>query len=88
MGAPLIADSMRVDALAFNSDGSELVSAGLDYDHGNNWLHLWTFPVDESDARSTLCDKISTDMSEAQWHQWISQSPFLFYQPQCPDKHH
>ncbi|WP_197518365.1 WD40 repeat domain-containing protein [Mycobacterium sp. E3198] len=76
VGAPLTASADAVYGVAFSPAGTDLVSGGVD-----KYLHTWPFP---SDAQSTLCEKIATNMSRRQWREWIS--PTIDYRLQCPRK--
>ena len=61
--------------MAFSSDGTRIVSGGQD-----KTLRLWpTYP----DPASTMCGKLTTNMSHRQWRDWVS--PDIDYIKVCPD---
>ena len=75
VGAPLSAGFSTVYAVAFSPDGTKMASGDWSGD-----VHLWPFP---RDVRQSLCAKITTNMSQKQWSEWVS--PDIGYRKQCPD---
>jgi WD40 repeat protein len=64
-----------VIALAFSPDGGRIASGGRD-----DSLRIWpTYP----DAASAMCGKLTTNMSQLQWRDWVS--PNIDYIKVCPD---
>ena len=75
VGDPLTGHSGRVSSVAFSPDGTRIATAS-----GDNTVRLLpAFP----DAISTLCAKLSTNMSHQQWRDWVT--PDIDYIEACPD---
>jgi WD40 repeat protein len=76
IGTPLEGHKNWVYSVAFSPDDALIVSGSAD---GN--IHLWSAPTD--DLSEVICSKLVTDMSEEQWHQWISDSFVIRYKKLC-----
>jgi WD40 repeat protein len=74
IGAPLRGHAALVVGVAINSERHLVVSAGDD-----GILRLWSTKATAGD----LCGKLTTNMSHAQWNEWIS--PDIDYIATCPD---
>ncbi|MCV7300548.1 TIR domain-containing protein [Mycobacterium barrassiae] len=74
IGGPMRGHADLVVGVAINSDRHLVVSAGDD-----GILRLWSTQATEGD----LCAKLTSNMSRAQWNEWIS--PDIDYIPTCPD---
>jgi WD40 repeat protein len=73
VGDPLIGHTDGVYSVAFSPDGTRLVSSGQDAA-----IRMWPATSDPQD----LCNKLSANMSEDEWRQWVS--PDIGYDPPCP----
>jgi WD40 repeat protein len=73
IGAPLTGHSGPVVAVAFSADGHKLASAG-----GDGAVRLWPTLATPAD----LCAKLTMNMSDKQWHDWISAD--IGYIELCP----
>jgi hypothetical protein len=62
-----------VMSVAFTADGSHIVSRGVD----DGWM-LWPGPNSWRDA---LCDKLTANMTRAEWNDWVS--PTIAYRASC-----
>ncbi len=76
IGTPLEGHKNWVYSVAFSPDDALIVSGSAD---GN--IHLWSAPTDH--LSEVICSKLVTDMSEEQWHQWISDSFVIRYKKLC-----
>jgi WD40 repeat protein len=75
LGDPLTSHTGMVYSAAFSPDGQHLLSGSSD-----QTIRLWpAFP----DAASTLCAKLTTNMSHQHWRDWVS--PDIAYMKVCPD---
>jgi WD40 repeat protein len=75
VGNPLTGHTGYVSNLDFTADNKYVTSRGQ-----NGWL-LWPGPGAWRDA---LCDKLTTNLSKAEWDDWVSASPDIGYQAPCP----
>jgi WD40 repeat protein len=66
IGQPLAGHSQAVNSVAFSPDRHRVVSASDD-----GQLRLWPSPPKEEWVK-LLCDKLSTNITHAQWDQWVS----------------
>lgn len=73
IGAPLQGHAGLVVGVAINSEHHLVVSAGDD-----GALRLWSTEASAGD----LCSKLTTNMSRAQWNDWVS--PDIDYMTTCP----
>jgi hypothetical protein len=75
IGQPLTGHTDPVNSVAFSPDGTRIASGSVD-----TTLRLWpTSP----DPASASCAKLTTNMSQKQWREWIS--PDIDYIKVCPD---
>jgi WD40 repeat protein len=74
VGGPLQGHAALVVGVATNSERHRVVSAGDD-----GVLRVWSTEATAGD----LCAKLTTNMSHAQWDEWIS--PDIDYMATCPD---
>ena len=75
IGKPMHGHTQRVNSVAFNPDGTRIVSGSDDMT-----LRIW--PADNNWI-TQLCNKLTRNMSQEEWHEWISSD--ITYQEQCPD---
>jgi hypothetical protein len=73
IGNPLVGHASSVHGLAFTADGNHIVSGGTD-----GWI-LWPGP---NRWRDELCYKVTTNMTRAEWNEWVS--PTIEYRAPCP----
>jgi WD40 repeat protein len=76
LGEPLTGHTGVVTSVAFSPDGHTLASGSTD-----DTVRLWPTPPDVTGAR--LCSKLTSNISHADWHDWIS--PSFDYITLCPD---
>ncbi|WP_077080585.1 TIR domain-containing protein [Mycobacterium numidiamassiliense] len=77
IGQPLAGHSQAVNSVAFSPDRHRVVSASDDGE-----LRLWPAPPKE-DWVNQLCDKLSANMTHAEWDKWVS--PSIEYIKLCPN---
>ncbi|SFK35161.1 WD40 repeat [Nitrosomonas aestuarii] len=75
IGGPMRGHEKRVNSVAYHPDGTRIVSGSDDmtlriWPAHNNWVEQ-------------LCNKLTRNMTEKEWHEWISSE--IEYQKQCPD---
>ena len=75
LGAPLTGHTALVSSVAFSPDGQRLASGSYD-----QTVRIWP-AVGTPDM---LCDKLTANMSPAQWQEWISPDPDIGYRELCP----
>jgi WD40 repeat protein len=75
IGVPLEGHKNWAATVGFSPDDIRILSGSWD---GN--LQLWQAPANLTDV---LCAKLSTNMSEKQWREWVS--PRIKYERACPD---
>lgn len=73
IGQP-INDQSAVSSVAFSPDGKWIVSGD-----GSGTVRLWPGYADEA----AICAKLTTNMSQKQWHDWVS--PDIPYITACPE---
>ena len=73
VGNPMIGHTGVVFSVAFTADGNHIVSHGQD-----GWM-LWPGP---NRWRDELCDKLTANMTRAEWDEWVS--PTIEYRAPCP----
>ncbi len=74
IGPPLQGNDDAVHSVTFSPDGRRILSGSAD-----TTVRLWPGPTAWP---GLLCDKLTTNMSHKQWHDWVS--PDIDYIPQCP----
>jgi WD40 repeat protein len=72
VGRPLEGHRTRIMRIAFGADGKNIMSWG----DLNLWM-IWPAPSGWADE---LCTKVATDMTEAEWDEWVSPE-FDFERP-------
>jgi WD40 repeat protein len=74
LGSPLAGHTDTVFGVAFSPDGERLASASWD-----DTVRLW--PIG---TRKELCDKLTANMTRAQWKEWVTADRTISeYQPSC-----
>ena len=73
VGPPLIGHTGDILDVDFTADGNHIVSRRAD----DGWM-LWPGP---NGWREALCDKLTANMTRAEWDEWVQDIP---YQPPCP----
>ena len=74
LGGPLAGHTETVFGVAFSPDGQELASASWD-----DTVRLW--PIG---TRKELCDKLTANMTRAQWKEWVTADRTISeYQASC-----
>ena len=76
LGQPLTGHTNWVMSVAFSPDGHTLASGSAD-----DTVRLWPTPLDAT--ATTLCSKLTSNISHHDWHDWIS--PTIGYITLCPD---
>ena len=74
VGQPLAGHTTRILRIAFGADGKNIRSWG----DLNMWM-IWPAPSGWADE---LCTKVATEMTEAEWDEWVS--PEFDFQKPCP----
>jgi WD40 repeat protein len=77
IGQPIAGHTEAVNSVAFTEYGHRVVSASDD-----DTLRMWPAPPREQWV-TLLCDKLSTNMTHAQWSEWVS--PSIAYAKACPN---
>jgi len=68
IAVPITGHAGWVAAIAFTSDGRRLVSGGTD-----GTLRMWNIPPSTpEEATDMLCSKLTRNMTEEEWREWIS----------------
>lgn len=70
----MIGHTSSVAAVAFTADGNHIVTRGLN----DGWM-LWPGP---NSWRDELCDKLTANITRAEWNEWVS--PSIEYRAPCP----
>ena len=70
----MIGHTGAVISVAFTADGNHIVSRGAD----DGWM-LWPGP---NSWRDELCDKLTANMTRAEWDEWVS--PTIEYRAPAP----
>jgi WD40 repeat protein len=73
VGNPMLGHTGAVSTVNFTADGNHIVSRGAD-----GWM-LWPGP---NSWRDELCNKLTANMTRAEWRDWVS--PTIEYQKACP----
>jgi WD40 repeat protein len=73
IGPPLV-ETGEVTSVAFSPDGRRIVSGSSD-----GIVRIWPGPQAWPEL---LCDKLTANMSERQWDDWVS--PDIGYREVCP----
>ena len=76
IGTPLEGHKNWVYSVAFNSDDSRILSGSRD-----GTIHVWPAPAALKDV---ICSKLTSNMSESQWREWISGESFIGPEKLCP----
>lgn len=74
IGDPFSGHLGAVTSVVFSPDGSRILSGSAD-----KTLRMW---MATTDWVSELCNKLTRNMSHAEWQEWIS--PNIKYRKQCP----
>jgi len=74
IGEPLTGHTAGVSSVAFSPDGQRLASGSDD-----GVVGLWPGIA----TPEMLCDKLTTNMSHKQWHDWVSPEPDIPYATLC-----
>ena len=74
IGNPMVGHTGVVLSVAFTADGNHIVSRGAD----DGWM-LWPGP---NSWRDELCAKLTSNMTRAEWADWVS--PTIEYRMACP----
>ena len=74
VGNLLLGHTSGVISVAFNADGSHILSRG-----GNDGWKLWS---GLTSWRDELCAKLTANMTHAEWKDWVS--PTIAYRAACP----
>ncbi len=77
IGTPLEGHKNWVYSVAFNSDDSRILSGSRD-----GTIHVWPAPAALKDV---ICSKLTSNMSESQWREWISGESFIGPEKLCPN---
>ncbi|MFI6430259.1 TIR domain-containing protein [Rhodococcus oryzae] len=79
IGEPMRGHTGPALSVDFSPDGRSLVTGGADYT-----VRRWSVPPpDPADWPDALCDKLTRNMTEAEWDAWVS--PDADYVETCPD---
>jgi len=76
IGQPLAGHTDFVETVAFSPDG-QLLASGDDDD--DEMIRVWPGYA----TPEMLCDKLSTNMSQKQWHDWLFPDPHISYSELC-----
>ena len=76
LGQPLTGHTDEIMSVAFSPDGHTLASGSAD-----TTVRSWPTPLDAT--VTTLCSKVTSNISHHDWHDWIS--PAIDHIPVCPD---
>ena len=76
IGAALTGHNSSIASVAFTADGRRVVSAS-----GDATARIWPAIA----TPDMLCDKLTTNMSQRQWRDWVSDDPAIGYRGLCPD---
>nr|WP_197023645.1 TIR domain-containing protein [Rhodococcus sp. UNC363MFTsu5.1] len=79
IGEPMTGHIGPASSVAYSPDGRSLVSGGSDFT-----VRRWSVPpLDPTGWPDALCDKLTRNMSRAEWDAWVS--PDADYVKVCPD---